>query len=193
MDSEGERSFVVLVGLVIAVAGMLANGFVVAAISGDKMMRGNSMYLLLANLVSASTHFWRQNRNFFLGNCVVNHAWVSCHDRDFQAVADLLYLFGSVVTTAFVKYNGVYLRAFGSYVLQLAIFASICTNVSVYIERYARREGCGERSLTAQSWSPTKTDRMETERTLLPGINISLDRAYWVKEALPLKYRLEIL
>ncbi|KAH7717911.1 hypothetical protein AAVH_14642 [Aphelenchoides avenae] len=101
MDSEGERSFVVLVGLVIAVAGMLANGFVVAAISGDKMMRGNSMYLLLANL----------------------------------AVADLLYLFGSVVTTAFVKYNGVYLRAFGSYVLQLAIFASICTNVSVYIER----------------------------------------------------------
>ncbi|KAH7717910.1 hypothetical protein AAVH_14641 [Aphelenchoides avenae] len=69
------------------------------------MMRGNSMYLLLANL----------------------------------AVADLIYLSESVVSTAFVKYTNIYLRAFGSYVLQLAIFASICTNVSVCIERGSMR------------------------------------------------------
>lgn len=53
----------------------------------------------------------------------------------FKAIADLLYLCGSIVTTVFVKYNDLYLRAQWSYVLQLAIFASIYTNVAVCIER----------------------------------------------------------
>lgn len=59
MDSEGTKQLFVLAGLVVAVVGMLANCFVIAAISGDKMMRGNSMYLLLANLVSSTT-FWER-------------------------------------------------------------------------------------------------------------------------------------
>lgn len=133
MDLEGANLLVVLVGLVIAVIGMIANGVVVAAISGDNVMRNNSMYLLLANLVSSAafeTFWWEMALLTMLQSPV------------FQAVADLLYLCASVATTAFVGYNGVYLRAFGSYILQLAIFASICTNLSVCIERYAWAPKC---------------------------------------------------
>lgn len=74
MDSERVQPLVVFVSLVIAVVGMLANGFVVAAIFGDKFMRHNSMYLLLANLVSAATYFMTEVRDFSVGYSFINQA-----------------------------------------------------------------------------------------------------------------------
>lgn len=46
MNWEETNPLIVCVALVVAIIEMLANGFMVAAIAGDKMVRGNSMYLL---------------------------------------------------------------------------------------------------------------------------------------------------